>query len=338
MKGAFPTLDVRLSAEWSAGLCKRIVAGDIDAAAILTHPSNTLAAPTVGRHVATLDIVIVQSRRLPLVKGPVPMSRLAGEGWILNPKGCGYPGGARTSDRSDCGRSSGGRWTPSGPKLQFGMISPPGSDLGVVPRSVLKASVTREGLSIVDVVGLLHESSTSGSSTSRTWGNLRRAVDPARGDDRRRFRAAVERIQVDNPTWRPAQQPQSKPESPRRRRPGEDLAGRRRRADRPSRVALVAGRPATRRRPMRHSTAVRRVLGPRTGSTSPLRRPPDRSAAATPWSGAVGTAPSTGGHGGVPVNRPGAELTVLLENRLPDCRSAVSAMPARLFEFRVVGT
>jgi DNA-binding transcriptional LysR family regulator len=47
-------------------------------------------AGTRGSFIATLDILVVQSRQAPVATKSVTMAELAEEQWILNPQGCGY--------------------------------------------------------------------------------------------------------------------------------------------------------------------------------------------------------------------------------------------------------
>ncbi len=47
-------------------------------------------AGTRGSFIATLDVLVVQSRHAPIATTPVTIADLAEQQWILNPQGCGY--------------------------------------------------------------------------------------------------------------------------------------------------------------------------------------------------------------------------------------------------------
>jgi DNA-binding transcriptional LysR family regulator len=119
-------------------------------------------------------VAIVQSRRRPLVRRPVRLAGLVKQAWILNPTGCGYRAGLESAMGE---RDHGLRVAvdTSGTEVQLRMIAS-GLGLGLVPRSALRASASRDEISIVDATGfamqldiwLIH---------LREFGNLRRAIE-----------------------------------------------------------------------------------------------------------------------------------------------------------------
>jgi DNA-binding transcriptional LysR family regulator len=90
LKAAFPALDLRCRTEWSSGLQREVASGEVDAAAIMAPSGGTPPAGAHASRIATLDVLIVQSRRAPIATKPVTMADLAEQQWILNPLGCGY--------------------------------------------------------------------------------------------------------------------------------------------------------------------------------------------------------------------------------------------------------
>ena len=90
LKTAFPALDLRCCTEWSSGLQLQVVNGELDAAAVMVPSGSTPPAGTRGSFIATLDVLVVQSRSAPIATTPVEIADLAGQQWILNPQGCGY--------------------------------------------------------------------------------------------------------------------------------------------------------------------------------------------------------------------------------------------------------
>jgi DNA-binding transcriptional LysR family regulator len=177
MKDRFPLLDVRLRTEWSTGLSRQVTSGDLDAAVIFLPHGGKPSAPLIGKYVTSLDVVIVQSKRHPVFNGKVSMSALAKEGWILNPQGCGY----RAELERAIGEIGGSLRVvvdTHGTEIQLRMIAS-GLGLGVVPRSVLYASMSSAELSIVEVSDF--------SMTLDIWlvhleklGNLTKAIDALR--------------------------------------------------------------------------------------------------------------------------------------------------------------
>lgn len=90
LKAEFPGLDLRCRTEWSSGLQLQITNGDLDVAAVMVPAGTTPPAGTRGIFIATLDVLVVQSRHAPIAKTPVAIADLAEQQWILNPQGCGY--------------------------------------------------------------------------------------------------------------------------------------------------------------------------------------------------------------------------------------------------------
>lgn len=171
LSGEFPTLDIRVRAGWGAGLAAQVLAGDLDAAIVMLPVGSQLTAPLVGWTIATVDVAIVQSRRHPLVHQPVQLTDLAKQDWILNPIGCGYRAGLESA----MGRGLRVAVDTYGTEIQLRMVAS-GLGLGLVPRSVLRASASRDEIAIVDAIGfamrldvwLIHQGE---------FGNLRRAVE-----------------------------------------------------------------------------------------------------------------------------------------------------------------
>jgi DNA-binding transcriptional LysR family regulator len=90
LKAAFPGLDLRCRTEWSSGLQLQVASGDLDAAAVMVPTGSTPPAGTRGSFIATLDVLVVQSRHAPIATKSVTIADLAEQQWILNPQGCGY--------------------------------------------------------------------------------------------------------------------------------------------------------------------------------------------------------------------------------------------------------
>jgi len=171
LSGEFPTLDVRVRAGWGAPLAAQVGAGDLDAAIVMLPAGTQPAAPLIGRMIAAVDVAIVQSRRRPRVRKAVALADLAKQDWILNPIGCGYRAGLESA----VGESLRVAVDTYGTEVQLRMIAS-GLGLGLAPRCVLRASVSRDEIAIVEVIDspvqldiwLIH---------LREFGNLKRAIE-----------------------------------------------------------------------------------------------------------------------------------------------------------------
>jgi DNA-binding transcriptional LysR family regulator len=170
----FPKLDVRVRAGWGDGLGQQVGGGDLDAAIIMLPAGDRPAAPLMGQTIATVDVAIVQSRQYPRVRQPVRLADLAKQDWILNPIGCGYRAGL---EHAMGGRDRSLRVAVDtyGTEVQLRMIGS-GLGFGLVPRSVLRVSASRDEIAIVDVTGFAMELDIW-LIHLREFGNLKRAIE-----------------------------------------------------------------------------------------------------------------------------------------------------------------
>jgi len=172
--GEFPTLDLRVRAGWGGSLADQVTAGDMDAAIVMMPAGSRPAPPLVGHTIGTVDVAIVQSRRRPRVPHAAALVDLAKQDWILNPIGCGYRAGLERA-MGERHRSLHISVDTYGTEIQLRMIAS-GLGLGLAPRSVLRASASRDEIAIVDAAGfamqldiwLIH---------LKEFGNLRRAIE-----------------------------------------------------------------------------------------------------------------------------------------------------------------
>ena len=162
----------------SLSLAAQVGAGELDAAIVMLPAGTRPAAPLIGRTIATVDVAIVQSRRRPRVRHAVALADLAKQDWILNPIGCGYRAGLESAMKE---RYASLRVAIDtyGTEVQLRMIAS-GLGLGLAPRSVLRASASRDEIAIVEAtdfamqldIWLIH---------LREFGNLKRAIEALTG-------------------------------------------------------------------------------------------------------------------------------------------------------------
>jgi DNA-binding transcriptional LysR family regulator len=173
MKTDFPALEVQLHTEWSSGLLQQLDAGKLDAATVMLPAPGKPPDSVSGRCIETLEVLVVQSRRRPLVEPCVRIEALARQEWILNPHGCGYRAALERAMQG-AGQTLRLSVDTHGTEMQLRLVAA-GLGLGLVPASILRKSHSYNELSIVTVpdfaleldVWLVH---------SRQLGNLKRAA------------------------------------------------------------------------------------------------------------------------------------------------------------------
>jgi DNA-binding transcriptional LysR family regulator len=149
LKAAFPALEVQSHTEWSTGLLQQVSLGKLDAATLLLPSPSTLPANVAGRFITTLEVLVVQSKRRPVVERRSTIKALAEQDWILNPLGCGYRAALERAMQA-AGRELRLSVDTHGTEMQLKLIAA-GLGLGLVPRSVLRRSDSYAELSVVDV-------------------------------------------------------------------------------------------------------------------------------------------------------------------------------------------
>lgn len=149
MRAAFPALEVKLHTDSSPALQRRLAQGTLDCATLLLARPSLMPAGLAGRFITTLDVVVVQSRRQPLVAPDAGLAQLAAQEWILNPLGCGYRAALERALAGLGHRFRLGLDT-QGTALQLQLVAA-GLGLGLVPRAVWCASAMREQLALVEV-------------------------------------------------------------------------------------------------------------------------------------------------------------------------------------------
>lgn len=174
IKAAFPDLDIRLRTDWVAGLIRKVGDGELDAAFLILPLSAELASPLVGRRVAALDVVVVRGASSAIPAGPVALSDLSRQDWVLNPTGCGYRAAleAAMGERRVSVRVAVDVY---GSDAQLRMVAS-GLGLGLVPRAALEASPIRSEILVVPLTDFSMNLAVWIASLGRI-GNMRSAVD-----------------------------------------------------------------------------------------------------------------------------------------------------------------
>lgn len=149
MKAAFPTLDLKCRTEWSTRLQSELASGDLDAAAVMLPAGSEPPAGMRAKFIATLDVLVVQSKRDPIVPKGARISDLAEHEWILNPHGCGYRAALQRA-MEGAGKQIRLGVDMHGTETQLRLVAA-GLGLGLAPRKLLDGSKYVQHLSLVDV-------------------------------------------------------------------------------------------------------------------------------------------------------------------------------------------
>lgn len=149
MKAEFPELDVQLHTDWSSALQQQMQDGKLDAATLMLSSPSRLPEGFAGRFISTLEVLVVQSKRKPLVHSQVDIDALASQPWILNPEGCGYRAALERAI-GDSGKNIRLSVDTHGTEMQLRMVAA-GLGLGLIPRTVLSNSSFLADLTVVEV-------------------------------------------------------------------------------------------------------------------------------------------------------------------------------------------
>jgi DNA-binding transcriptional LysR family regulator len=146
LRRAFPQVKLRVSSNWTANLVESVRSGELDCAVgLLTDAHNVppgLSRVPLGQE----EVVVVAPRR---AGGPHRLRDLVGEGWFLNPPGCGCRNALiRAFDRQQLTIQIAAE--VFGEDLQMSLLAQ-GSGLGLVPRRQFEQSPHRQTLQILEL-------------------------------------------------------------------------------------------------------------------------------------------------------------------------------------------
>ncbi|HWT39283.1 MAG TPA: LysR family transcriptional regulator [Paraburkholderia sp.] len=173
MRDTFPALDIALRSDWTPNLLRLLDRGELDVAAIMTPKGRSLEGDYAHRHVASLEVVVVQSSERPLVSSRATLAAVAREEWILNPQGCGYRAALQHAVEA-AGFPLKVRADTHGNEMQLQLIAS-GLGLGLVPKSILAQSVWNQRLEVVKVARFAPKLDVSLVFPHHP-GNLKRAI------------------------------------------------------------------------------------------------------------------------------------------------------------------
>ena len=151
LRRAFPRIRLQVSSNWSTGLIEQIRSGALDCAVGLLTDAHTVPAGLSGVPLGAEQVVVVSASRAATRRGaPWRLRDLAGEGWFLNPPGCGCRAAlVRSFDRQQLPMLIAAE--VFGEDLQLALLAHSGG-LGLVPRRQFEQSPHRHGLTILEVL------------------------------------------------------------------------------------------------------------------------------------------------------------------------------------------
>jgi DNA-binding transcriptional LysR family regulator len=152
VRRAFPRIQLRVSSDWSTGLIEETRGGALDCAIGLLTDAHVIPAGLQRISLGAEQVVVVSASRTAKRRDGTPwrLRDLAGEGWLLNPPGCGCRAALiRSFDRQQLPIQVAAE--VFGEDLQLSLLSQSGG-LGLVPRRQFEQSPHRHGLHILDLL------------------------------------------------------------------------------------------------------------------------------------------------------------------------------------------
>ena len=145
---AFDGLHTEVASGWGAQLVQRVDKGEIDAAVALVPATKVLPDGLRGRTLGRIELVVV-AKKDALSRRAYKLRDIFGQGWVLNPDGCGFRAGLARA-LAEQGLSFKINLETFGTDLQLGLVAN-GVGLGLMPRPILERSRHRAQLDIVNV-------------------------------------------------------------------------------------------------------------------------------------------------------------------------------------------
>jgi DNA-binding transcriptional LysR family regulator len=176
----YPQVRLRISANWTMHLIEEVRSGALDCAIALIDGQTHLRAGVTATALGTEELVVVAAKSLSLqaARRPLRLQDLAGNGWILNPSGCGYRAAVqRAYDRE--GLALDMTAEVFGHDLQLSLVAR-GTGFTVTPRSKFETSAHRRGFKILRIRDLELET-TVALLHGGPLGNLESLVDWLQG-------------------------------------------------------------------------------------------------------------------------------------------------------------
>lgn len=152
LRRSFPRIRLKVSSDWSVSLIEQVRSGALDCAVGLLTDAHVIPAGVQRVALGPEAVVIVSAARAATRRDGKPwrLRDLTGDGWVLNPPGCGCRAALmRAFDRQQLPVRI--EAEVFGEDLQLSLLAQSGG-LGLVPHRLFAHSPHRDGLTILDVL------------------------------------------------------------------------------------------------------------------------------------------------------------------------------------------
>lgn len=148
LQQTYPELQTQVANGWGGNLVKRVVDGELDAAAVLFPSGKEFPEGIVAESLSRMDLVVVAAKgRLP--KRSYRLADCQAAGWVLNPDGCGFRAGLQRTLLQQ-GLNLKVNLEIFGTDLQLGLVAK-GMGMGLVPFPLLQNSRHLQQLEVVAI-------------------------------------------------------------------------------------------------------------------------------------------------------------------------------------------
>jgi DNA-binding transcriptional LysR family regulator len=151
LRQTYPKLDLQVTSDWSTVMFEEVRANRLDAA-VGVWPSGFGSPAGLNVRVFGADCLAIVAAKGESIAARMPLAKLGGRSWILNPDGCGFRAALRTA-LMKAGESLNVAIETPRLELQLELVSH-GLGIGLVPNWALKRSPRRHVLRTVRVSDL----------------------------------------------------------------------------------------------------------------------------------------------------------------------------------------
>lgn len=146
LRRTYPKLDLQVTSDWSAVMFDEVRAHRLDAA-IGVWPSGSGSPAGLNARIFGEDRLVVVAAKGEALAARMPVAKLGGRSWILNPDGCGYRAALRTALIKAGEALKVAMETPR-LELQLELVSH-GLGIGLVPEGALRRSARHDHVQII---------------------------------------------------------------------------------------------------------------------------------------------------------------------------------------------
>jgi DNA-binding transcriptional LysR family regulator len=148
---SYPKLDLQVTSNWSTVMFDEVRAGRLDAA-VGVWPSGLGSPDSLNARVFGSDRLVIVAAKRDRIGGRIPLAKLGGCSWILNPDGCGFRAVLRTA-LLRAGETL--HVAIETPRLELQLeLASRGLGIGLVPQWAFKRSPHRHALQTIRVTDM----------------------------------------------------------------------------------------------------------------------------------------------------------------------------------------